>query len=276
MGSERRKWTIEEDEQLIRLIEKYGTKNWRVIATHLKERLPKQCRERWINHLDPAIVKGKLTEDEWNLVLSSQENLGNRWSEIAKLLPGRTPNQIKNVWHAMARKGSKPKLIRPNTSPKSDSVTEKSTTSYLKRKSSDIDVPNEDLSSEERIGLSQSVKRTKIEGHSINRKIIDDSSSEDTDSDNDSFSRIYQSIPYISFPNKDSDQTPSPLKRQRSLPSRSFGSALDALVKTALQFYAYEQGYEYTNQRSTTKLSPLDYRPKPIQSMPYFKWSEEN
>jgi len=105
--TERRKWGPDEDDQLVKLIKKYGTKNWRVVASHLKERTPKQCRERWINHLDPAIIKGKLTEEEWNLVLESQEELGNRWSEIAKLLPGRTPNQIKNVWHAMMRRETK-------------------------------------------------------------------------------------------------------------------------------------------------------------------------
>jgi len=109
--TERRKWGPEEDEQLVRLIKKYGTKNWRVVASHLKERTPKQCRERWINHLDPAIIKGKLTEEEWNLVIESQEELGNKWSEIAKLLPGRTPNQIKNVWHAMMRRETK--LCKP-------------------------------------------------------------------------------------------------------------------------------------------------------------------
>jgi len=104
---ERRKWSQEEDEDLIKLIKKYGTKNWRVVASHLKDRLPKQCRERFINHLDPAIVKGKLTDAEWNVVLESHEELGNKWSEISKLLPGRTPNQIKNHWHAMARREQK-------------------------------------------------------------------------------------------------------------------------------------------------------------------------
>jgi len=128
---ERRKWTEKEDQQLLHLIQKFGT-NWKVISCQLKYRLPKQCRERWINHLGPGIIKGKLTQDEWNIVLTSRTTLGNRWSEIAKLLPGRTPNQIKNMWHAMERKRSKGENINFDDSTTTEGYT--ASPNPLKRK----------------------------------------------------------------------------------------------------------------------------------------------
>jgi hypothetical protein len=86
----------EEDEMILHFVEEHGEHNGADIETVVPKWTGKQCRERWMNHLNPSITHGNWTGAEDTLIFELYQRFGSHWSKIAPLVAGRTENSVKN------------------------------------------------------------------------------------------------------------------------------------------------------------------------------------
>ncbi|XP_054814772.1 myb-related protein 308-like isoform X2 [Prosopis cineraria] len=112
-------WSPEEDDKLVKFISTHGHKSWSSVPKLAGlQRCGKSCRLRWINYLRPDLKRGSFTADEEQTIIDVHRILGNRWAQIAKHLPGRTDNEVKNFWNSCIKK----KLISQGFDPQTHNL----------------------------------------------------------------------------------------------------------------------------------------------------------
>lgn len=101
--SKHNKWTKEEDEKLLYLINLYGKDNWNFLSKQMGSRNARQCKERFQYYLDPDIKSDQWTPEEDQLILLKRQELGPKWTIIKKFFNNRTDAMIKTRYNALIR-----------------------------------------------------------------------------------------------------------------------------------------------------------------------------
>jgi hypothetical protein len=97
-------WSKEEDALLLQIVQNMRVPmKWSIVAQSLPERTGKQCRERYVNHLNPRLKSSDWNPVEDTTIFHLYGSMGSHWAKMSKVVPGRTDNGIKNRFHNLRR-----------------------------------------------------------------------------------------------------------------------------------------------------------------------------
>lgn len=98
-NSKRKLFTKEEDKLLTTAAISFQYESWNKIAKFVPGKTPKQCRDRWVNYLQPSLNFEPWSNSEDQLLVSLVNTHGTHWSKMKKNFPNRSTNSIKNRWY---------------------------------------------------------------------------------------------------------------------------------------------------------------------------------
>ena len=92
----KRPWTEEQDQLLREAVAKHGARNWSSVAKMIPTKNGKQCRERWINHIDPAINWEPWTHEDDMKLIEAHSRIGNKWTDLGAIYTTNQPRVLLN------------------------------------------------------------------------------------------------------------------------------------------------------------------------------------
>ncbi|KFA55329.1 hypothetical protein S40293_11331 [Stachybotrys chartarum IBT 40293] len=104
-------WSIEEDERLMKAVQKYGP-SWAQVASDVRSRNADQCSSHWSQVLDPNINHCDWTPEEDESLLHSVLTHGTNWKTIAgRHVPKRNTLALKNRYSTLRSRHKNSKTI---------------------------------------------------------------------------------------------------------------------------------------------------------------------